>query len=262
MEPTTEGRFRVLGRPHGEDLLLIDVGGGEYDPTYAPAPGVDLAAGTLVDATLSWDDGTPQFREHSVVRESRFRFYDGVTGLFEAAREAWNEAAAAGEAMNSRVTRGTDGDVNGVLYVFAEQPGARDLFEEFRTGVRPLEPLLERVNEGRGPAERSVFVVRPADKPFVLVYIVLRRGGVLDRTMRETYGDAAVGASDDGHAGDGGADDGPETSVDGADAEAGPSVPDGSDGVGDGTEPTGPTDSGGAGAFDLTDRLDDADGQE
>jgi hypothetical protein len=247
MEPTTEGRFRVLGRPHGDDLLLIDVGSGDYDPTYVPAPGVDLAPGTLVDATLSWADGTPRFEARSVVRESRFRFYDGVTGLFEVARETWNDAAAAGEAMNARVTRNTDGDVNGVLYVFAEQTGARDLFEEFRTGVRPLEPLLERVNEGRGPAERSVFVVRPSEHPFVLVYIALRRDGVLDGAMRETYGDGDGRGDRDGR-GDG--DDGDDR---------GPSVPDA-----DGGEATaGATERPeGGGAFDLTDRLDDADGQE
>jgi hypothetical protein len=75
-----------------------------------------------------------------------------------------------------------------VLYVFAEQPGARDLFEEFRSGVLPLEPLLQRVEEGRDDDEdRAIFVLRPADEPFLVVYIVFTQDGLLDRTMRDTY---------------------------------------------------------------------------
>jgi len=203
MEPTTGGRYRVLGRPRDPDeLLLVDVEGDGYDPTYVPVEGRDaeLPAGTLVDATLAWTDGTPRFVDCEVVRRTRIEFYDGVTGLFEAARETWTAAAAADEAMNSRVTRGTDGEVNGVLYVFARQSGARDLFEEFESGIRPLEPLIERINENREPAERAVFVMRPAAEPFVVVYIALEVDGLLAETVRETYAEGD-GAYDPGRGG-------------------------------------------------------------
>lgn len=223
MEVTTRGRFRVLDSPRKPaELLLIDVrtGGGTaaaadavepdfeeaYAPTYLTAEGYEgplaatvgaLRPGYLVEATLAWTDGTPRFADIDLERRTLVEFVDGVTGIFEAARGTWREAEAAGEAMNSRVTRSTDGDPNGVLYTFAEQRGARDLFGEFRSGVLPLEPLLKRVNRtddgsagdegGRAPAEREVFVMRPADEPFVLVYIVLRKEGLLADTVRSTY---------------------------------------------------------------------------
>ncbi|WP_101295472.1 DUF6663 family protein [Halegenticoccus soli] len=197
MELSTSGRFRVLGRPRAPDeLLLIDAE--SFDPTYVGTDGYDgaldeavagLEPGYLVDATLSWgDDGTPRFEAIDVLRRTRIRFLDGVTGLFEAARETWMAAEADGDAMNSRVTRNTDGDPNGVLYVFAAQPGARDVFGEFESGVLPIEPLIERANEGLDDdGDREVFVMRPADEPFVVVYIAFEKDGLLARTVRETY---------------------------------------------------------------------------
>jgi hypothetical protein len=203
MDLTTSGRFRVLDSPRGRsELLLIDVAPDDpdaedaFEPTAVAAEGYeaplaatvdDLRPGNVVDATLSWDDGTARFADIDVVRRSVVEFVDGVTGVFEAAVDTWEAAAADGEGMNSRVTYDTDGEENGVLYVFAKQPGARDLFEEFRSGALPLEPLLARVNESRGDGEREVFVMRPADRPFVLVYIVLRKDGLLASTVRDTY---------------------------------------------------------------------------
>lgn len=193
MRPTTAGTFRVLASPReADELLFVDVT--EYEPTYVPRSGhgdlddavADLRPGFLVGATLEWDDGDPLVVDLDVRKRTLFEFVDGATGIFEAATETWQRAVAEGEAMNSRVTRDTDGEANGVLYVFAEQSGARDLFDEFRSGVRPLEPLLERVNE-RDDENREVFVMRPADEPFVLAYIVLRREGLLADTMRDTY---------------------------------------------------------------------------
>jgi hypothetical protein len=197
MELETTGRFRVLASPRERDeLLLIDHE--EFDPVYVATEGysdalgaavADLRPGYLVDATLRWsEDGDPRFADLSVARRDELTFADGVTGIFEAAKETWYTAEAEGEGMNSRVTRDTDGEPNGVLYVFAEQPGARDLFEEFRSGVLPLEPLLQRVEEGRDDDEdRAIFVLRPADEPFLVVYIVFTQDGLLDRTMRDTY---------------------------------------------------------------------------
>ncbi|WP_129114558.1 DUF6663 family protein [Halegenticoccus tardaugens] len=197
MDLSTSGRFRVLGRPREPtELLLIDAE--ECDPVYVGGEGYDgalaetvaeLEAGYLVDAALAWDDGTPRFESVDVLRRTKIEFVDGVTGMFEAARETWAAADAAGEAMNSRVTRNTDGDPNGVLYVFAEQSGARDVFAEFESGLLPLEPLIARANEGLDDdGDRAVFVMRPTDEPFVAVYIAFDGDGLLARTVRETYG--------------------------------------------------------------------------
>ncbi|WP_188786171.1 DUF6663 family protein [Halobellus salinus] len=225
--PTTGGRYRVLGRPREPDELLLvtlDAGGGVGDrdapadgdsdrpadfegafaPVYVDTTGYDgdlatavegLRAGGLVDATLVWRDGDPRFTSLSVVADTVFEFYDGVTGIFEAAKNAWMVAEADNEGMNARVTRDTDGDPNGALYVFAKQSGARDLFSEFRTGVTPLSPLVSRVDDAASalPEEeqpRAVFVLRPADEPFLVVYVAFRRDGVLAETMRTTYGDS------------------------------------------------------------------------
>jgi len=152
-----------------------------------------LNAGALVDAAIEWVDGEPRFESVSVVAETAFEFYDGVTGLFEAARRTWAVAEGDGAAMHGRVTKGTDGEPNGALYVFAKQAGARDLFEEFRTGVTPLDPLVRRADRAESvPSEpeqpRAVFVLRPVDEPFIVVYVVFRRDGVLAETVRSTYG--------------------------------------------------------------------------
>ncbi|MFC6990047.1 DUF6663 family protein [Haloplanus sp. GCM10025708] len=36
-------------------------------------------------------------------------------------------------------------------------------------------------------AEREVFVMRPADDPFVVVYVVFEPEGLLATTVRDTY---------------------------------------------------------------------------
>lgn len=229
MDLTTKGRFRVLGRPRDPaELLLVTVDSGDedgdgqrntddgvgsrghdesiptdaFDPVYVDTSGYEgdladavdaLEAGALVDATLAWTDGEPRFEGVEVVAATTFEFYDGVTGVFEAAKRTWSVAEADNAAMHGRVTRDTDGEPNGALYVFAKQSGARDLFEEFRTGITPLDPLLRRVDRGESvPPEsekpRAVFVLRPAEEPFLVVYVVFRRDGVLAETVRSTYG--------------------------------------------------------------------------
>lgn len=206
MDPTSEGRFRVLDRraERGE-LLLVEATDDEaaaerpedaYAPTYVADDGYegelaaavdDLRPGHLVDATLSWRDGTAQFESVSVVERTRFEFADDVTGLFEAATEAWRHAEANNEGMATQVTRDTDGEPNGVFYLFAKQP-ARDLFAEFQNGSLPLEPLLARANADLDDDDpREVFVMRPRDEPFVVVYIAFRRDGLLANTVRDTY---------------------------------------------------------------------------
>lgn len=218
MEATTDGRFRVLSRGKGTvtlvDLAPVEDPADAYEPVQVAATGYDgsladavtaLEPGFVVDAELAWTGGEARFESVSVRRQDRYWFADDVENLFEAARDTWRDARAAGDAMGSRVTRDTDGETNGALYVFADA-GARDLLAEFRNGTTPVEPLVERVNEGaiedangdggggydaddgaEPPAEREVFVLRPADGAFVVVYVAFERDGLLARTVRDTY---------------------------------------------------------------------------
>ena len=175
---TDEGGYRFLDRETYEPVVLADDG---HD-----APVADLREGYLVDADLDWTTGDPTVESVSVVRPTLYAFADGVDPMFEAARETWETAQAAGEAMNTRVLRNTDGAEVGAVYVFAES-GDRGRFEEFRDGSRPLEPLVDRANEHRDPAPREVFVLRGLDGAFTAVAVTLTKGGHLADTMRDTY---------------------------------------------------------------------------
>jgi hypothetical protein len=187
-------RFRVLPAPDG------DGSGNEGDrwldrETYEPvvlasgghdAPVTDLQPGYLVDARLDWSTSEPTVASVSVVRPTLYAFADGVDPMFEAARETWDRARSEGEPMATRVLRNTDNEVVGVAYVFAES-GDRGRFEEFRDGSRPLEPLVDRVNERREPTPREVFVLRPVAGEFTAVAIAFDAGGRFAETMRDTY---------------------------------------------------------------------------
>jgi len=235
MEVTTSGRFRVLGRPRSDDeLLLVDVSdaddamdaaaeaaergapgaisaGDYFDPTYLQVDDQEgpqthllemLEPGNLLDATIRWTDGTPRIETAQLVERTRFHFRE-VGTTFEAAREAWAGAVDADEGINARVTSDAEGTPNGVVYVLAEQPGARDVFEEFVDGVLPLEPLVRRVDRAGGTdgdVPREVFVLRPDEEPFVAVLVALRRNGRLARTVRAQFDieDPAVDDGDDG----------------------------------------------------------------
>ncbi|WP_135820408.1 DUF6663 family protein [Halostella litorea] len=190
MQPTTSGTFRVLaGTRDAEEWLFLDVE--TADPTYVPRDAVDagdddLRPGYRVDATVAWDGGDPRVTDVEVRDRTLFEFVDGADTVFEAAEETWRDARADGAGMNADVTYGTDGEANGVVYTFAEQAGERDLFAEFRDGVRPLEPLLGRLAEGEDPPFEA-FVIRPVAEPFVIVYLVVEKGGLLADTVRDTY---------------------------------------------------------------------------
>jgi uncharacterized protein YndB with AHSA1/START domain len=197
MSVRTSGVYRVLESPHDpEELLLLDVS--STDPTYVPKEGYEesfgervaaLEPGNRIEATIEWDpEGSPRLGDFEVLTRTRIEFVDGATGIFEAARETAEEAATEGEAMNSRVTKSTDGEDNGVCYTFAKQTGERDLYEEFKEGITPLEPLVARLGEGGADPPYDVFVIRPADESFVIVYLALERDGLLARTVRDTYG--------------------------------------------------------------------------
>jgi hypothetical protein len=241
MEPTTTGRFRVLDRRPDGTILLVDLAdaiaaatGEDPDADLRPIavtpPAVDdpetdahdidaetvdtirsLEPGYVVEAELAWDDSDAAFLDCEITNRTRIQYADGVTGLFEKAQETWHDAQVAGEAMNSAVTYSTGKEPNGVVYVFAKQDPPRDLFEEFRTGATPIEPLIQRVNATHDggaadttadddavdnasddEAERAVFVLNPADEPFVVVYIVFRKDGMLAQTVRDTYGLPAI----------------------------------------------------------------------
>jgi len=215
--------------PGGDDAVSVSPDR-SYEPVAVPRSGhgeadaalADLLPGYLVRAELSWADAEPGVASVTVRKRTLFAFAGDVVNLFEAATATWQAATARGEAMGSRVTRGTDGRPNGVLYVFADPDGV-DRLAEFRTGRRPLEPLLARVNatapdadpgeawredgpsvsvgpggihvddgtrpqpaHGLGP-DREVFVLRPAAEPFVVVLVALRKAGTLANTVRETY---------------------------------------------------------------------------
>ncbi|WP_227353832.1 DUF6663 family protein [Haladaptatus salinisoli] len=181
--------YRVLAAREAERLRLLDRE--TYEPVVTAdgghgAPVADLRPGYLVDVDLDWSTTEPTVRSLSVRRPTLYAFADGIEPVFEAAREAWTDARRAGDSMNARVTRNTDNEVNGVLYVFAEDETG-GTFEAFRDGARPLEPLVDRVNDREGDSPREVFVLRPADGRFVIVTIALRKGGRFAETLRETY---------------------------------------------------------------------------
>jgi len=199
-----EGTFRVLPGPDDESIRLLD------RETYEPvgiadsgheAPVEDLRPGYLVAADLDWSTADPTIDAVTVERPTLYAFADRVDPMFELAEETWEEALASGDGMNARTTRNTDGAVNGVLYVFAES-GDRGRFEEFRDGSRPLEPLVDRVNERETDADdserdaedgsakpdpREVFVLRATGGEFTAVTITLRKGGQFADTIRDTY---------------------------------------------------------------------------
>lgn len=191
-EPALDGPYRVLASTRDrEEWLFIDPAG---DPTYVPFGGHGdltdqvrgLRPGYRVDAEFDWTEGTPVVHEVDVLERSLFAFVPGADPVFEAARTCWQRAREAGEPMGSRVTYTTEGDPAGVVYTFAEQPGQRDLFEEFRDGGKPLDPLLDRLADGEEPPFEA-FVLDAADGAFVVVYLVVEKGGMVADTVRDTY---------------------------------------------------------------------------
>jgi hypothetical protein len=189
----TASTYRVLSSPRADDeFLLLDTE--TADPVYVVATGYEdelaqvssaIEPGNAVRATIDWSNERPRFSSVEIVSETCFAFAPDATNIFEAAIECWHETEAAGEAMNSRLTRSTDGDINGVLYVFAQQAGERDLFSEFRSGIKPIDPLLDSIAGSDPPYQ--VFGIDPREEPFVLIYIVLEPDGMLSQTVRDTY---------------------------------------------------------------------------
>ena len=186
-----EGRYRVLPGPDEGQLRFLDRE--TYEPAAVPTadqptPVGDLRPGYLIEADLDWSAVDPVVESLSVVRPTLYAYADAIDPVFEVAEDLWAEATVAGEGMASQVTRNTDNEVNGVCYVFAEDDlGGR--FAEFRDGSRPLDPLVDRINESENadPAPRAVFVLRPPDQQFVIVVIALEADGQFATTLRDTY---------------------------------------------------------------------------
>jgi len=221
MQATTDGSFRVLDVPHAQadTVRLLDLA--DLEPTLVEATDYDgeladqvagLRPGYVVDASLVWDDGTARFTGLSVTDFTLIEYAQGVSGLFEAALDTMSEARHEGLGVTGRPTYSTDGEPNGAVYAFAEQRGERDLFEEIRSGTLPLEPLVHRLESGGEDAESTtpgtatgqtgmredpdgplaefaheIFVMRPVEHNYVIVYLVGRRDSILADTVRDTY---------------------------------------------------------------------------
>lgn len=181
MRPTTDGTFRVLADSHGE-WLLVDPDTAEVIAVSGSGP----KAGNLIEATVEWKAGDARLDEFAVLAETRIHFREDVTDLFEVARNLCRDARLQGEGTLGKTTYSTDGQPNGAVYVFAEQSGARDVWNELRTGGLPLEPLVERLTEFE-PEPHEIFVLDPIDEPFVVVYLVPDPDSMLASTVRETY---------------------------------------------------------------------------
>jgi len=187
-----DDQFRVLPGPDADTLRLF--GRESFEPvtvarTGHDAPVGDLQPGYLVEADIDWNGDAPTVSALSVVRPTLYTYVEQMEPVFEVAQDLWEEARAAGEGMESCVTRNTDGVVNGAVYVFADS-GPTSRFGEFRDGSRPLEPLVDRINDrdDDGPAPREVFVLQPpAGAGFVVVTIALQKGGRFAETIRDTY---------------------------------------------------------------------------
>ena len=186
-----EGTYRVLPGRDDETWRFLDRT--MFETVSVPvdghdAPVEDLQPGYLVDATLDWGSEDPIVHSLSVVRPTLYTFVDDADPVFEVAQNLWEETRAAGDGMNATQTYNTDNEVNGVCYVFADA-GQPSVFDEFRDGARPLEPLVDRVND-QAEAEvepRELFALRPMGSAYTVVTITLTKDGRFAETLRETY---------------------------------------------------------------------------
>jgi hypothetical protein len=196
MPATESGTYRVLpGPPETDGLTLLERWSEE--PVTACATGYDeplssavagLEPGYLVEATMDWPaEGRPTVSELSVASETLFEFVDDADHVFEKAEETFREGRRDRAAIASTVTYDTDGQPNGALYTIAKQRGGTDVFAEFRDGRRTLEPMVEKLGEGGAQPPYEVFVLRPVEEPFVVVYLALEAGGLLADTVREEF---------------------------------------------------------------------------
>ena len=186
MQPTTSGTFRVFPGRDETEWLLVELG--TQDPTYVPREGAgEVEPGYRVTADIVWsDDGDPQVADLDVETTTRLSFAR-TPDIFDEAQSVWQAARQQEAAIYPQTTYDTDGEVNGVIYVFAEQDGEKDVFAEFQDGRMTLEPLIDRLGEGGVDPPYEVFVLDPQGEPFVVVYLALEKGGLLANTVRDEY---------------------------------------------------------------------------
>ena len=196
MAATESGTYRVFESDRGgEELLLVEKG--EEQPIYVQASGyyeplestvAALEPGYLVEATLAWSgDDDPSFAELSIETRTLFEFVDGVPDIFKQAKETFEQGKQERMPIYSNVTYGTDGDANGVIYTFAKQADEKDIFAEFQDGRMTLEPMIDKLNDGGQEPPYEVFVIRPEEEMFLVVYLVLEKDGLLASTIRDEY---------------------------------------------------------------------------
>jgi hypothetical protein len=196
MPATESGTYRVLpGQPDGEGLVLLErwsedpvsVRTDGYEEPLAAAV-AELDPGNLVEASLAWPpEGPPAVTELSVATRTLFAFVDGADHVFEKASETFESGRRERAAIASTTTFTTDGEPNGALYTIAKQGGGTDIFAQFRDGRRTLEPMVEKLGEGGAEPPHEVFVIRPVEEPFVVVYLAIDRDGLLAETVRDEF---------------------------------------------------------------------------
>jgi hypothetical protein len=196
MPATESGIYRVFDHDFEDDAyLLVEKGTEEpmpvrtveYDEPLQST--VDsLLPGHLVAATVEWPpEGHPFFVDLSVETRTVFEFVDGLDDIFEEAEKTFQQGVREHMAISSNVTYGTDGEPNGAIYTFAKQDSEKDIFEELRTGKLTMEPMIEKLGDGGADPPYEVFVLRPEDADFIVVYLTLEKNGLLARTIREEY---------------------------------------------------------------------------
>lgn len=196
MSATESAVYRVLpGEPDRDGLALLKQG--TEEPVYVRADGyhdtrqtaVDaIGPGHLVDATLEWPaDGKPALTDLTVETNTCFEFIDDADHIFEQAKRTFEQAKREHMAIGSQVTYSTDGEPNGALYTFTKQDSEKDIFAEFRNGRMTLEPMIEKLEAGGGEPPFEVFVIRPTEPPFLVVFLTLKKDGLLANTIRDEY---------------------------------------------------------------------------
>jgi hypothetical protein len=196
MPATESGTYRVLPGTRGDDELTLLERGTE-EPIYVRATGYDdalqttvddLDPGNLVRATVEWPpEGRPALTEVAVETETVFEFIDDADHVFEQAEQTFEQGVREQMPISANTTYSTDGDPNGALYTFAKQDGEKDIFAEFRDGLMTLEPMIDRLGDGNADPPYEVFVIRPVDARFIIVFLTIEPDSLLPNTIRDEY---------------------------------------------------------------------------
>ena len=198
MPATESGTYRVLpGSPETGtgDLTLLERG--TEEPIFVRADGYDddlqatvddLGPGNLIAATVEWPaEGRPVLTEVTVETETVFEFVDDADHVFEQAERTFEQGLREQTPIAANTTYSTDGEPNGALYTFAKQDGEKDIFAELRDGRMTLEPMIDRLGDGDAEPPYEVFVIRPVEARFVIVFLTVEPESLLPNTIRDEY---------------------------------------------------------------------------